>query len=56
MSENGTYTDGTEQVLYECGGTRWDDGRGEAPNKCPHCGAPIDAVRCVQPDTERESE
>ena len=34
----------SELVLYECGGERWDDGPGEAPNTCPTCGAPIDAV------------
>jgi len=35
----------TELVLYECGAERWDDGRANAPNTCPTCGAPIDAVR-----------
>ena len=42
---NSSDQSGTEQVLYECGESRFDDANGEAPNKCPTCGAPIDAVR-----------
>lgn len=45
--------DGIDQVLYECGESRFDDARAEAPNSCPTCGAPIDAVRSVSSETEQ---
>jgi len=46
-------SDGSEWVLYECGETRFDSGRQEAPNTCPTCDAPIDAVRSVRAATEQ---